>query len=114
MHLTEADDSNVAHIEERIEELSASIERCRKISFAAKLAIAAGGLWLAVTVLQLAAFNAALTFAALAAVIGGLVLLGSNKTTWDQLEAALRQATASRDALIGALPLHAVRSVTLH
>ena len=39
--------------------------------------------------------------AAIAAVIGGVVLLGSNSTTWTQTEAALRASEAMRAEWIG-------------
>jgi hypothetical protein len=38
---------------------------------------------------------------AMAAVIGGIVLLGSNSTTWTQTEAALRASEAMRAEWIG-------------
>jgi hypothetical protein len=94
-----------------------SRERCRKISLASKTALAAGAAWIALTLLGIVAYNPASAFGGLAAVIGGIVLLGSNKTTWDQIEIALRDAEAKRDALIGGLPLRLVTDApqtTLH
>ncbi|MDI3470455.1 MAG: hypothetical protein OJF62_002518 [Pseudolabrys sp.] len=94
-----------------------SRERCRKISLASKIAIAAGAAWIALTLLGIVAYNPAPAFGGLAAVIGGIVLLGSNKTTWDQIEIALRDAEAKRNALIGSLPLRLVidaPQTTLH
>ena len=54
--------------------------------------------------------------AALAATLGGVVVLGSNATTWNETEAALHQAEAARDALIGAMELRLVAEPprTLH
>ena len=98
----------IARLEERIAELSERIARCRKLSLAAKLAIAAGAAWLALTVLWLVAFVPSLVFTAITAVIGGVVLLGSNKTSWEQTEAALRQAEAARAMLIGRMELRIV------
>jgi hypothetical protein len=86
----------IARIEERIEELEQAIARCRKMSSAAKLAIVAGAVLLALTLLGLIPFIAAVVTAAMAAVIGGIVLLGSNSTTWSQTEAALAASEAMR------------------
>ena len=46
--------------------------------------------------------------AALSAVLGGLVLLGSNATTWEQTAAALHAAEAARAQLIGSIDLRLV------
>ncbi|MDB5533013.1 MAG: hypothetical protein JWO28_1328, partial [Hyphomicrobiales bacterium] len=46
----------IAQLEERIEELTASIERCRKISLAAKLAVGAGALWFVLFLLWIVPF----------------------------------------------------------
>ncbi len=84
--------ADIARLEVHIEALRDSIARCRKIAFAAKLAIAAGALWLALTLVWLVPFIVALVVAAMAAVIGGIVLAGSNSTTWQQTEARLRNS----------------------
>jgi hypothetical protein len=94
--------------------LSLAIERCRKLSLAAKLAIGAGAVWLIASVFGLTPFSPALMLAALAAMIGGVVLLGSNKTTWDQTAEALEAAKTQRNALIALLPMRTVSGVTLH
>ena len=107
--------TDVARIEERIEALHEAIERCRKISLAARIAIAAGAAWLVLTLLSLAPFVPTLLFASLAAVIGGVVLLGSNSTTWQQTEAALTASEAMRRDLIGQMELRVVEErPTLH
>jgi hypothetical protein len=98
----------IGRLEERIEALAVSIERCRKVSLAAKIAIIAGAAWLALTLLGLVTFTPALFFGSIAATIGGVVLLGSNATTWNETAAALRQAEAARMALIGSIDLTVV------
>lgn len=107
---------DIARLEAQIEALAESIERCRKISVAAKIAIAGGALWFALMVLWIVPFSATPLVAALAATLGGVVLLGSNATTWDETEAALHQAEAARDALIGGMELRLVSEPprTLH
>jgi hypothetical protein len=99
---------DIARIEARIEELAEAIERCRKFSLAAKLLIAAGVLWIAVSMLALVSYTPETTLTALAAVILGTVLLGSNRTTWNQTENALRASEAMRADLIGQLELRVV------
>jgi|SRR6185312_17512117 len=99
---------DIARIEARIEDLTASIERCRKISLAAKIAFAGGAAWTVLTLLGLVTFEPSYFVAALAAAIGGAVLLGSNRTTWDETEAALRASEALRGDMIGRLDLHVV------
>jgi len=102
-------------LEARIEALAASIERCRKISLAAKLIIAAGGAWLVMLLLGIVDFAPYALVASLAAIIGGIVLVGSNSTTWKQTEAALRRTEAARAALIDELRLRVIEDApTLH
>jgi hypothetical protein len=106
---------DIARIEERIEELEQAIARCRKLSLAAKLAIGAGAVLLALTLLGLLEFIAAVVTAAMAAVIGGVVLLGSNATTWTQTESALRASEAMRAEWIGQRQMRVVgESKTMH
>ena len=99
---------DIALIEARIEELAVQIERCRKLSMAAKIAIAAGAFWIALTLLWVVPFIGYLVIAAMAAVIGGFVILGSNSTTWTQLETALRAGEAVRVEMIARLELRVV------
>jgi hypothetical protein len=106
---------DIARIEEQIEALREAIARCGKISLAAKIAIGAGAAWLVLTLLSLAPFAPFMLVGALAAVIGGIVLLGSNATTWSQTEAQLRASEAMRAEWIGRLELRVVEdSRTLH
>lgn len=98
----------IARLEERIERLRDSIARCRKISLGSKIAIAAGFAWLALTLLLLVSLVPSLFFGAIAAIIGGIVLLGSNATTWNETEAALTAAEAQRIALIDSIDLTTV------
>ncbi len=111
-HITHED---IARIDDRIEALRDRAARCAKLSVAAKVAIGAGLAWLALTVLGLAPFLPLLWVAALAAAIGGVVLLGSNATTWNQTEASLRASEAMRAEWIGQLKLRVVEErPTLH
>src|ERR1039457_5674519 len=98
----------IAQLEARSEALTESIERCRKISLTAKLTIAAGAIWIVLVLLGVIAFSPDTIIAALAAVIGCIVLLGSNSTTWTPTDAALHEAEAMRADLIGRLELPVV------
>lgn len=92
---------DIARIEERIEELRDGIARCRKLSVAAKLAIGVGAIWLVLTLLWLVPYVPFMAVGAMASVIGGIVLLGSNSTTWTETEAALTASEAMRAEWIG-------------
>lgn len=103
-----ATSDDIARLEERIEALNDVIARCRKVSLASKIAIAAGAAWLVLTLIWIVPFVPALFFASLAALIGGIVLLGSNATTWTQTEAALAASEAMRRDLIEQLQMRVV------
>jgi hypothetical protein len=108
--VTHSDDvrEDIARLEDEIERLILRRERCRKLSLTAKIAIVAGASWLACTLLGVVYFWPAPLLASLAAVIGGIVLLGSNATTWDQIDAAIGQANAARAQLIAGIELRVV------
>ena len=99
---------DIDRLEARIEALAVSLERCRKISLASKFAVAAGAAWFALLLLWIVSFSAVAFVAALSAVLGGLVLLGSNATTWEQTAADLHAAEAERAQLIGSIDLRVV------
>src|SRR5512141_457666 len=94
--MDEFSNDDIARIEERIENLRDSIARCRKLSLAAKLMIGAGAAWIVLTLAWLIPYLPSMLFGSLAAVIGGIVLLGSNATTWSETEAALATSEALR------------------
>lgn len=101
-----ADD--IARIEREIERLADIAERCRKFMFGAKVAIGLGGLGLAIILIGLVPAEGGPLIAALAAIIGGIVVLGSNTTTRNQTLASLAVQEAHRTALIDRLDLHQV------
>ncbi len=108
--------SDIALVEARIEELSEAVERCRKFALAAKIAIGAGLAWIVLTLIGLMPFYPGLMLAALAAVIGGIVLAGSNSTTWTNTEADLQASENLRSEMIGRLKMRVIdpRPRTLH
>jgi hypothetical protein len=107
---------DIARIEAHIEALSESIERCRKFSYAAKLAIGAGAAWLTLVLLGVVTFVPYAVIAAMAATIGGVVLLGSNATTWTQTESALQASEKIRADLISRIEMRVIEgeSPTVH
>ena len=108
----------IAELEARIEELAVIRERCRKIILASQAAIVVGGLLLVAMVFGVFAFDPAAMAAAIAAVIGGVVLVGSNASTAQQTAAALRAAELRRAELIDQIDLRPVgdgaRPLRLH
>jgi hypothetical protein len=102
----------IARLEARIDDLAEVMERCRKITLASKVAIACGGIWMLAAVLGAVGLDPLAMVAAIAAVIGGTVVFGSNTTTAKQISAARREADAHRAALIGSLELRVVGEAT--
>src|SRR5262245_25223179 len=98
----------IGRLEEKLEELADGAERCRKIRLFAQVLMAAGGVLLAAILVGLVAFNPTAAVAATAAVIGGIVLMGANASTFNQTMAAMRTAEAERAELIGRIELRAV------
>ena len=98
----------IVRLEAQIEELAAAIESCRKIILASRAAIATGGVLILAMLLGAIGFNALAMIAAITAVLGGIVLLGSNTSTSEEAAAALRAAEARRAELIGSIDLRTV------
>ncbi|MGJ4889442.1 hypothetical protein ACQR1Y_14675 [Bradyrhizobium sp. HKCCYLRH3099] len=98
----------IALIEMRIEQLADMAERCRKIILASKVLISVGAALLLGAVLGLLGSNAVALLGAIAAVLGGIVSLGSNVSTLLQTTAAMADAEALRSDLIGSIDLRVV------
>ncbi|NVO18028.1 MAG: hypothetical protein HXX10_28750 [Rhodoplanes sp.] len=98
----------IARLEDQIERLADTAEGCRKYMLAAKVAIGAGLPILLGSFFGLFGGNAVLFLGALAATIGGIVVLGSNATTHRQTIAAVAAAETRRDALIDGMALRLV------
>ena len=67
-----------------------------------------GGVFLLAIVIGSIRFDPLVMIAAIAAVLGGIVALGSNKTTSDQDTAALQAIELRRAELIGVIDLRVV------
>ena len=67
----------IVRLEERIEELVAKIESCRKFILASRIAVAGGGLVLAAILVGAIRSDLAPMAAAVASLLGGIVVWGS-------------------------------------
>ena len=90
----------IARLEADIDQLAAEFERCRKAMLLSKVAIGAGGICILAYFLGATWFEPATMIGALAAVIGGVVVLGSNSSTSKQITAALKAGGIRRAELI--------------
>jgi hypothetical protein len=106
----------IAELEVRIEELAEALERCRKFALAAKIAVSLGALLTAATLLGILTFTPMALVGGVAALLGGIVLYGSNASTSEELTKSLQNAEARRAALIGRLDIRLVHDAppTLH
>jgi hypothetical protein len=98
----------IARIEADIEQLAKSLDQCRKAMLLAKIAIGAGGIWILGYFLGAVRFDPTLMIGAIAAIIGGVVMFGSNSSTSKQTAAAMRAAETQRAELIDMIDLRAV------
>lgn len=98
----------ISLIEERLEALAEVSERCRKIILVSKAAIAGGAALLLVMMLGLFGSSQVAALGSIAAVLGGIVSLGSNVSTLRQTCDAISAAEALRSDLIGRIDLRVV------
>jgi hypothetical protein len=98
----------ISQIEARLEQLAERAEQCRKIIMFSKAAIAGGALLLLVMMLGLFGSGATAALGSIAAVLGGIVSLGSNSSTLQQTTDAINAAEAQRSELIGRIDLRVV------
>jgi hypothetical protein len=105
----------IVRLEAHIEDLAVRIESCRKFILAARFAVAGGGIVLAATLFGVTRFDPAAMVAAVAALLGGIVVWGSNGSTAKEAANELAAAEAARAALIGLIDLRVVADrKTLH
>ncbi len=104
----------ISLIEDRLEYLAGVAERCRKIIVASKAAIALGCALLLAMIFGLLWSNQIVAIGSMAAVLIGIVSLGSNISTLQQTTAAISAAELQRSELIGSIDLRVVADRTLH
>jgi len=98
----------IARLEVHIEELAEAIDRCRKIILVSKLAMAIGGILILATLVRAIGFDPVAVTVAIASMIGGTVVFGSNTSTRKQMEAAKQSAEAARAELISQIDLRVI------
>jgi len=105
----------IERLEAQIEDLTARIESCRKFILAARIAVIGGAVVLAALLLGIIWFDLAEMALAMAALLGGIVVWGSNSSTAKEAAAERAAAEGSRKALIGVMELRVVpERPTLH
>jgi hypothetical protein len=101
----------VVHLEERIEELAAKIESCRKLILASRIAVVGGALGLTGMLFGAIRFDPATMAAAAAALLGGIAVWGSNRSTAQEAAGELALVESDRSALIEKMDLDDVTPV---
>ena len=90
----------IIRLEERVEELAARVESCRKFILASRIAVAGGGVVLAAMLVGAIRSDLGLMAAAVASLLGGIVVWGSNSSTAKEAAKELAAAESERAALI--------------
>ena len=98
----------IARIEVDIDELAKTLDGCRKAMLFSKVATAAGGIWILANLLGAIRFDSVTMIGAIAAIIGGVVVFGSNWSTSKQTMAAMKAAEIQRAELIDMIDLRTV------
>jgi hypothetical protein len=98
----------ISRIETDIEDHAITLEGCRKAMLLSKVAIAAGIVFLSAYLLGAIWLNAVAVIGAMAAVIGGVVVFGSNLTTSNQATSAMAALERRRAELIDMINLRTV------
>ena len=106
--IAESPQDRIARLEQQLERLAEARDRCRKIKLVAQIALAGGGVWIVAALIGLIGVDPVAMLVAIAGVIGGIVLYGSNATTAEQIAADMEEAEAERTALIENLDLRVV------
>ncbi len=98
----------IADLEAEIDGLAHAAERCRKIIRAAKVAMVAGSLLTLLIVTGLLRLPPLAFVVGISAALGGIVIAGSNRSTLDEIAAAIRAQEARRAELIDAIRLRVI------
>jgi hypothetical protein len=95
----------VEQLEIRIEELREAIQRSRRLIIAGRVCAVVGPALLVCFMLGLLDFTPARVIVGIALAIGGVVLMGSSRSSTEQLELTLKRTEAERNTAIDALEL---------
>jgi predicted phage tail protein len=93
----------IEQLELRIEELSESVQRSRRLGMVGGVAALVGPALLACLALGALYFTPVRMIVGISLALGGIVLMGSSKTSTEQLERSLKQTESERNAAIDAL-----------
>lgn len=92
----------IIRLEAEIEAATDTLDRCRKLMLAGRISIAVGAVWLLAVVAGPLAGLASLA-GATAALLGGIVVFGSNTMTAREVAARIQRAEDMRTQLINTL-----------
>jgi hypothetical protein len=99
---------DIEALEARIEQLAETAEGCRKWILLSKVAMAIGAILLVARIADLIWYDLSMTLFAIALVLGGIVLGGSNFSTLRRTEAERRAADELRTRIIDAADLPSI------
>ena len=106
--------AEIERLEERIEALAAKIDNCRKVMLAARIILACGGILIAALLTGVLQPDPLALVTAIVANLGGIVLLGSNRSTAAEAREEMEEAEIKRDEWIGTLRLRDLGPRALH
>jgi O-antigen ligase len=95
----------IEQLEIRIEELREAIQRSRRLIMAGRASAVIGPALLVCFMLGLLDFTPVRMIVGIALAIGGVVLMGSSRSSTEQLELTLKRTEGERNAAIDALEL---------
>jgi len=98
----------IVRLEAQIDELAARIESCRKFILAGRTAVMGGGVGLIAMLAGAIRFDPSVMTLAIAAVLGGIVAAGSNRSTANEARRELSVAETKRKSLIEQIDLRLV------
>ena len=98
----------IARLEAKLDELVARIQNCRKFILAGRILVTGGGVTLAAMLIGEISSNPSVLALAVAAVLGGIVAVGSNRSTVQEAEKEMSAVEAKRVDLISELNLRVV------
>jgi predicted RNA binding protein with dsRBD fold (UPF0201 family) len=93
----------IGAVESEIERLFAASERCRTLIRAGRIAVVFGAAGLLLMLVSVRRFDPLTFVITVAAIIGGIPFVGSNKSTLNEIKAAIRATEARRSEIIDRL-----------